>query len=131
MQIRWLGRSMALGALYDLLFGAAILLLPALAASWLGLALPQDPVYLKLNGIFLLLLAALYSLPAADPVRYRAVAWVAAAGRAAGFVYFARVAATGGESVFWLLGLGDLLFALLHLALLLSSREALRREASG
>jgi len=105
---------MACGAAYDLCFAVAILLFTVPAAAVLGLAVPQDPVYLKLNGIFLLLLAALYSLPALAPKRYSGVVVLAVAGRALGFLFFTWIWFGGGEKVFLLLGTADLMFSLLH-----------------
>ena len=112
------GLSMACGAAYDLCFAVAILFFAAPAAALLGLAVPADPLYLRLNGIFLLLLAGLYSLPAVAPRRYSGVVVVAVAGRTLGFLFFAWSWKTGAAPVFLALGTLDLLFAVLHAALL-------------
>ena len=109
---------MACGAAYDLAFAVAILAFPAPAAALLGLELPADPVYLRLNGVFLILLAALYTLPAFAPRRYSGVVAVAVAGRALGFMFFPATWRAGAPPVFLYLGLGDLLFAAVHGALL-------------
>ena len=121
---RWrrVAYSMGAGALYDLAFAAAILFFPGPAAALLGLSLPADPVYLQLNGVLLVLLAGLYSLPARAPLRYRGVAWIAVAGRFLGFLFFVRVWIGGHPPVFLALGLGDLGFSLLHGVLLLAAR---------
>ena len=115
---RWVSLSMVTGALYDLIFAMAILLFPARAAGLLTLDLPEDPVYLNLNGIFLLLLAGMYILPGLDPNRYRGVIEVAIAGRFLGFLYLGSVWWAGREGPFLLLALGDLTFALWHAAVL-------------
>ncbi len=109
---------MACGAAYDLCFAVAILWFTAPAAALLGLALPADPVYLRLNGIFLLLLAGLYSLPAAAPKRYSGVVAVAVAGRVLGFLFFAATWTAGAATAFLVLGVGDLMFGIVHAALL-------------
>ena len=109
---------MACGAVYDLCFAAAILLFTAPAAGLLGLAVPADPVYLRLNGIFLLLLAGLYSLPAVAPRRYSGVVAVAAAGRTLGFLFFVGTWAIGAAPAFLVLGSVDLIFAVVHAVLL-------------
>jgi len=120
---RRLARSMLAGALYDLGFASAILLIPGTAAGWLGLKLPADPVYLQLNGVLLVLLGAAYLLPAGDPRRYEGVIHVAIGGRFLGFLYFLKVFWSGGVGTFLLLGLGDLAFSLLHAVLWLSARK--------
>lgn len=120
----WLGLSMALGAAYDLAFGVAILFFPAPAAGLLGLALPGDPVYLRLNGVFLLMLAAFYVLPAANPRRYAAIVVVAIGGRFAGFLYLGGVWLLGWPPAFLGLALADLAFSLLHGVLLGLARRA-------
>ena len=121
---RRLGRSMLVGALYDLLFAAAILVIPGTAAGWLGLPMPADPVYLQLNGVLLVLLGASYLLPAVDPRRYEGVVRVAIGGRFLGFLYFLKVFWGGGVATFLALGLGDLAFSLLHALLWLAARKA-------
>lgn len=98
---------MAFGAAYDAAFGVAILAIPHAAAALLHLALPADPVYLNLNGVFLLLLSGLYALCAVDPERYGPIAPISAAGRAVGLVLFLARWASGGEAAFLALGLAD------------------------
>lgn len=135
-EARWawrrLGLSMALGAFYDLAFGVAILFFAAPAARLLGLALPGDPVYLRLNGVFLLILAAFYALPALDARRHAGIVGVAIAGRFAGFLYLGGVWLRGWPPAFLALALGDLGFALLHAVLIglarRSDREAGQRK---
>lgn len=111
--------SMAAGAVYDLAFAGAILFATEPAAAILGLEVPEDPVYLRLNGVFLVLLAGLYLLPALDPRRYRGVVLVAACGRTLGFLYLASVWWHGRPPAFLLLALFDLAFAAAHALLLL------------
>lgn len=120
---RWVGRSMAAGAAYDLLFALAILFAHRQAAGLMGLPLPDDPVYLRFIGVFLLLLAGLYALPAVSPRRYQGVVAVASAGRLAGFFYMAGVWWTGHPAAFLWLALGDLAFSALHAVLLLRARR--------
>ena len=111
---RRLAQSMLLGAVYDLAFGIVILFFPASGAVWFGLELPADLVYLRLNGIFLLMLAALYLLPALDPRRYAGVVVVAVAGRFLGFLYLVGAWSAGRPAAFLALALGALCFCLLH-----------------
>ena len=114
---------MRAGAAYDLLFGVAILFASGPAAEVLGLGLPADPVYLRLNGVFLLLLAGLYLLPGIAPQRYQGVVAVGAVGRLLGFFYLGWVWLAGQPPVFLALALGDLAFAALHTALLVAARR--------
>ena len=99
---------LAIGAAYDLSFAVAILGLTRPAAALLGLPVPDDPVYLYLNGVFLLLLAGVYGAAAREPERYRAVAPISAGGRVLGFGLFLWAWVGGRPSSFLALGLMDL-----------------------
>ena len=121
---RAVGISMAAGAAYDGAFAVAILAFPDLSAEWMGLALPADPVYLNLNGIFLLLLGGIYLVAARDPEGHRGVVAVAAAGRLAGALFFAKAFADGRPAAFLWLAAGDLAFAVAHAVLLLRARRS-------
>lgn len=123
---RWrhVARSMALAAVYDLVFAIAILFSTGFAARLLGLALPDDLVYLRFNGVFLLMLAGMYSLPARHPRRYRGIVSIAAIGRFAGFIYLGGVWYGGGAAVFLGLALADLFFSALHAVLMVRARSA-------
>lgn len=113
---RRLGLMLAIGAVYDLVFAVAILLLATPAAAILGLPLPNDRVYLQLNGIFLLILGAIYLAASRDPGRYPAVAPISAAGRVLGFLLFAWTWRGGRPSTFLALGLADLAIAVATLS---------------
>lgn len=103
-----LSRMLAIGAAYDVFFGVAILAFTAPAAALLGLTVPADPIYLYLNGVFLLILGAVYAAAAADPGRYPAVAPISAGGRVLGCVLFVWAWRGGGPRTFLALGLVDL-----------------------
>jgi hypothetical protein len=118
-----LARVLGFGALYDLAFGVAILAFTEPAAALLGLAVPDDPVYLHLNGVFLVLLAGLYALAAFEPRRYEGIAPVAAAGRGIGFLILTRAWLAGGPKTFLFLGLADLAIGAVTLALWLRARR--------
>jgi len=117
------GIVLAAGAAYDLVFGVAILGFTRPAAAILRLQVPGDPVYLYLNGVFLLLLAGVYAAAAREPERYRAVAPISAGGRSLGFLLFLWAWAGGRPSIFLTLGLADLAIAV---ATLLAWRRAAR-----
>ena len=110
---RWrtVGIVLALGSGYDLVFGVAILGFTRAAAAILGLEVPSDPVYLYLNGVFLLVLAGLYAAAAREPERYRAIAPISAGGRTLGFVLFVWAWVDGRPATFLALGLADLALA--------------------
>lgn len=118
-----LSRAMGFGALYDLAFGLAILGFTREAAGLLGLTVPDEPVYLHLNGVFLVLLAGLYALPALDPRRYQAIAPLSAAGRGIGCLVFARAWLAGGPATFAALGAADLAIGAVTLALWRRARQ--------
>lgn len=111
---RWrtLSLVLAAGALFDAAFGAAILLAPAPAAALLRIDLPADPVHLRLNGVLLLILAALYALAAREPERFHAVAPVSACGRALGSVVLAAAGQAGAPKTFLALAASDLVIGL-------------------
>src|SRR5262245_7700927 len=99
---------MTLGALYDLAFGLAILVASSPAAALLRIDLPADTIYLRLNGVFLLLVAALYALPAARPERFHPIAPISAGGRLLGFIVLVIAWRGGSPRAFLLLAAADL-----------------------
>jgi hypothetical protein len=105
---RTLGIVLALGAGYDIVFAVAILGLTRPAAAILGLRVPDDPVYLYLNGVLLLVLGGLYAAAARDPERYSVIAPISAGGRTLGFLLFVWAWLDGRPTTFLALGLLDL-----------------------
>ena len=67
----WVARSMAAGAVYDLVFAVSIVFFTVPAAGLLGLELPENLIYLRFNGIFLVLAAGMYVLAAVSPTLCR------------------------------------------------------------
>jgi hypothetical protein len=121
---RRVGQSILAGAVYDAALAAAILVFDDAASRWLGIPLPDNRVYFHLNGIFLLLLAALYLLAARQPQRHGGIVALAAAGRFAGFLFLGAAWLGGQPPAFAGLALGDLAFALAHATLLAAARRA-------
>jgi len=111
---RWrtVGILLAAGSIYDLVFGVAILGFTRPAASILGLEIPADPVYLYLNGVFLVVLGAVYAAAARAPDRYPLIPPISAGGRILGFLLFAWAWAGGRPTTFFALGLADLAIAI-------------------
>jgi hypothetical protein len=107
-RVRTLGIVLGAGAVYDLAFGVAILAFPGSSAALLGLEVPDDPVYLYLNGVFLVMLAGIYGAASRRPAAYPLVAPIAGIGRVAGFLLFVWAWTGGRPTTFLALGLVDL-----------------------
>jgi hypothetical protein len=107
--------SLLLGALYDTVFAALMVLRPdALATSF---ALPLPPAfYLHLTAVLLLMLAAAYVLAARDPRRYSGVVAVAAGGRLLGAVALGLAALRPEWSGLALPAAADAAFGIAHAA---------------
>lgn len=106
---------MAAGSLYDLVFAAINLSAPRLGSRLLEVPLPAEQVYLRLTGVFLLILALFYLLPVIHPGRYLGNVSVAIVGRCAGALFMAAAALWFGQPpAFLALAAGDILFAALH-----------------
>jgi len=114
---RRVGYALASGAAFDGVFAVAILAFTRQAAAILRIDLPADPVYLYLDGVLLLILAAVYAAAAREPERYRAVAPLSAAGRGAGFILFLWAWLGGRPATFLALGFADLAIGVATFAL--------------
>jgi hypothetical protein len=113
ISLRW---SLAVGAGYDAIFAALMLLAPEWLQQTFGLPLPGEAFYLWLIAVLLLMLSAMYALACRDPLRYGGVIDVAIVGRALGAVAFG-VAATRSPALaggLWPCAIGDAAFALWH-----------------
>ena len=84
-----LALSLRLGAIYDWAYALALLALPSLLVRLLGLPLPGEPFYLNVIAALLAIVGAAYWLAATDPESYRALVWIAIAGRFLGFALLA------------------------------------------
>lgn len=111
--------SLIAGSLYDLTFAFVNLVVPGLGAWFFEIPLPEQQVYLRFTGIFLIILALFYMLPVLHPGRYLGNVVVAILGRTMGAVFLITAATAFGQpAAFILLGAGDLVFAILHLVFL-------------
>jgi hypothetical protein len=115
---------MAVGAAYDWAFALGILAFPDFSAATMGLVLPPDPVYLRLNAILLLLLGGIYLVAARAPDRHQGVVAVTAAGRLLGALFLAQAWWAGRPAAFLWLGAADLAFAVAHAGLLARARRS-------
>lgn len=113
--LRWLKRSLRLGAIYDLVFAGMMVFAPHMATQFLDLRPPEEPYYLWLIAVFLFMLAGIYFLAAYDPEAYRGNVDIAVVGRTLGFVAMAA-GAWGRPEMWglWVLAFGDLFFAAAH-----------------
>jgi hypothetical protein len=123
-RFRALALTMGFGAIFDFAFAAAILVVPHASSTLLGIPLPDDPFYLRLVAVLLVILGAVYLLPARAPERFHAIAPISASGRVLGFVLFALAWSHGRPPAFLALGLTDLALALVTLAAWARARAA-------
>lgn len=105
-----------LGAVYDIAFGIAIVSFPRPAFDLFHISYPESPIYVKLCGIFLLMLGWIYTLYVLRPKQYGGLIPVAILGRFSGALLFTiGVPLWGISPAFYLLASGDGTIALLHL----------------
>lgn len=113
---------------YDALIGVAMLAGRGLLVSWFGVAPPVPPIHADLNGLFALAIAAGYTLPYRDPVRFRPYLWLMGPclKGAGATLLVADHLLRGSPPSFLLFAAGDGLLALVTLWVLLRSRTAER-----
>lgn len=70
--------------LYNVLWGAFVVLFPTTPFAWAGMPLPNYPAIWQCIGMFVLVYAIGYAYLAVDPVRYAPFALVALAGKILG-----------------------------------------------
>jgi hypothetical protein len=120
---------MAVGSAYDLAFAVAMVCFPRASSAALRLPPPEDPTYLGLAGVLLILLAGMYALAARDPRRYEGIVRVAIAGRLLGAAYLGRAAYLHGmHPAFAGTALVDLALGAAHAALLARARRGDRAQ---
>jgi hypothetical protein len=114
--------SMVAGSLYDIVFAFINMVVPGWGAAFFEIPLPEQQVYLRFTGVFLIIAALFYLLPAIHPGQYLGNVVVAILGRSMGALFLITAALAFGEpAAFLFLGAGDLVFALLHLVFLLQA----------
>ena len=107
--------SLVVGAFYDGILVAVLLLVPELMPRWFGLPLPNEEFYLWILAVLLAMVTALYLLAAYDPMAYAGNVLVAIAGRGAAGAALALAAASGEDLAgLYALSAVDLLFAAVH-----------------
>ena len=107
--------SMAAGSLYDAIFAIINLFVPQWGAWFFEIQLPDQQVYLRFTGVFLLILALFYMLPVIHPGSYLGNVVVAILGRTAGAVFLLAAALLFAQPrAFLVLGAADFAFAAIH-----------------
>jgi hypothetical protein len=116
----------AISGLYDFIVGAFLLLAPDRLGSLFGVPPASPPIFANLNALFLMAVAAGYTMPWRDPERYRGYMWVMGPGlKGAGAVTFVvDYLLHDSPRSFLLFAASDGALALLTLMALLSARRA-------
>jgi uncharacterized protein YjeT (DUF2065 family) len=123
--------SMILGAAYDWFFGLFILLLPSFLARIIQLDMPAQEVYLRMDGLFLVIIGVFYALYWSDDRRFREIVFIAITARFTGFLFFFSAWAFFAHPfTFLLLGIGDGFWGVLHLFLLKTGIRA-KKDSRG
>jgi len=114
---RALSATLVAGAAYDSGLAFFFLFAPSALAGLFDVPLPGEALYLRLVGIFLVVLAVAYTVAARDPERFRPFVAVAILARVLGFLALA-LSTVGRPDLagLWPPALADLAFAGAHLA---------------
>jgi hypothetical protein len=112
--VRLLAASLYLGSAYDAFFGLGTLYFAGDISRWTGIPLPEEPSFMYLSGVLLLILAAFYAAAAVVVERAPQLPAVAAAGRFLGFLFFWRLWRSGYPAPYLAFGLVDLALAAAH-----------------
>lgn len=88
-----------IGSIYDGGFGVPILLIPATLAGMLNLPLPDvGMIWLRLDGIFLIILGIIYWIMSGNPSRYLAIVGVILLGKVASIIFYLTFVFAFGQS---------------------------------
>ena len=110
---RWLKRVIWLGILANLALALPTLAAPDFMIEQVGLPTATPVLWPRFAGLLLVILSVFYAPAATDLDRYRIVAWLAIASRAAGVLFFVP------QTTYRMLGYFDLAFLLPELLLIL------------
>jgi hypothetical protein len=78
-----------LGAVYDASFGVALLLVPALLTGMMALPMPDvGAIWIRLDGIFLVVVGSIYWIMSQDPARYLGIMAMIFIAKAASIVFY-------------------------------------------
>jgi hypothetical protein len=118
--LRWFSRVTWIGIAANLALAIPTLAAPEALLARNGLPPATPLLWPRFAALLLILLSAFYVPAAADPVRYRAIAWLAVLARLAGVVFFVGFQAAEYHQ----LGYFDLAFFVPEAALLTLGRGA-------
>ena len=106
-----------IGAAYDGGMGVPLLFLPAATTKLFALPMPvPGEIWLRLDGIFLIIVALIYLVMSQDPARYLGIIPVVLLGKAASVVFYCTYVFLGGQSRSFLIFAGlDFVMFFLHL----------------
>jgi hypothetical protein len=78
-----------IGAVYDAGFGIPLLLVPVMICNALALPIPgPGMIWLRLDGIFLIVVGAIYWVMSQDPARYLGIMTVILTGKTVSVVFY-------------------------------------------
>lgn len=115
---RWLKRVIWLGIFANLALALPTLAAPDMIIDRVGLPTATPVLWPRFAGLLLIILSVFYTPAATDLDRYRIVAWLAIASRAAGVLFFVP------QSTYRMLGLFDLAFLVPELLLLIVALQS-------
>jgi uncharacterized protein YjeT (DUF2065 family) len=107
--------SMIFGGIYDIFFGLFILFIPRILAKIIALDMPAEEVYLRLNGLFLIIIGTLYIVYWFKPEKNIILVKIAIGARLSGVLFFfAAYFLYGYPFTFLLLGIADGTWGIIH-----------------
>ncbi len=116
---KWDARQRVLlyiGAAYDGGFGIPLLFIPAWTTGMLNVEMPDVGVlWIRLDGIFLIVMALIYLVTARDPARYLGNVGIALFGKVVSVVFYSTYVFALGASKTWLvIAIADAVLGYLH-----------------
>jgi hypothetical protein len=107
-----------IGAIYDAGFGVPLLWIPATLTSMLHVPMPDGPasIWIQLDGIFLIVVGAIYWIMSQNPTRYLGIMLVILLGKAGSIAFYLyHVLALHQSKMFLLFAALDTVMFFLHL----------------
>jgi hypothetical protein len=107
-----------IGAVYDAGFGVPLFFIPAMLTALLRVPMPDGPsaIWIQLDGIFLMVVGAIYWIMSQNPSRYLGIVLVILLGKAGSIAFYLyNVFALGASKSFILFAALDTIMFFLHL----------------